>query len=126
MTTTKRIWLAGALSGLAVLVGAEAGWAACCKCTPCAEPGVACFTTLDTQESCELKCPVALSGVCSFNSFSADATCGQDEFADCSLIDGRQVGVRAPVMGLPAIGVTAIGLLIAGAALRARRVRPEG
>jgi hypothetical protein len=126
MTTTRRIGLAGALLGLAVLVGAEAGWAACCKCTPCVEPGVACFTTPDTQDSCELKCPVAFSGFCNFDSFSAAATCGRGEFADCSLIDGWQVKVRAPVMGFPATGVTAIGMLIAGAALLARRARRDG
>jgi hypothetical protein len=126
MTTTRGIWLAGALLGLAVLVGADAGWAACCKCTPCPEPGVACFTTPDTQSSCELTCPGAGSGVCAYNRFSADASCGQGEFADCTLIDGRQVAARAPAMGLPAIGVTAIGLLVAGAALTARAARQDG
>jgi hypothetical protein len=127
MTTTNRIRLAGALLGLAVLVGAKVGWAACCKCAPCVEPGVACFTTVATQIDCTDKCPVALSGVCNYNNFAVDATCGQGEFADCSFIDGQQqAAVRAPVMDLPAFGVTAIGLLVAGAALLARRARRDG
>ncbi len=125
MTTTTRIWLAGGLLGLAVLLSAEAGWAACCKCTPCAEGGVACFT-LATLDACTQRCPVAESGVCAFNNFSADAVCGQGNFADCTLINGQEVGTAAPVMSWPAVGVTAIGLLVAGAALVARAARPRG
>jgi hypothetical protein len=125
MTTTTRIWLTGALIGLAVLVGAEAGWAACCKCSPCVDEGVACFT-LATELDCTEICPVAETGFCNFDSFSAEATCGQGDFADCTFINGQLVRNRAPAMSLPALGVTAIGLLVAGIGLAVRGARRSG
>jgi len=125
MTTRTRIWLAGGVIGLALLLGAKPGWAACCKCAPCVDGGVACFA-LATQGECTGRCPIAGSGVCAFDSFSADATCGLGEFADCTFIDGREVEVRAPVMGMPAMAVTAIVLMMAGSALLARRHRRDG
>jgi hypothetical protein len=126
MTTTTRIWLAGGLIGLAVLVGAEAGWAACCKCSSCVEGGAACFTTLATQTECMNICPVAKTGLCNFDSFSADATCGQGEFADCAYINGQLVRTGAPAMSLSALGVTAIGLLVAGVGFTLRGARRAG
>ena len=123
MSTLKRMWLVGALLGLAMLVGAEAGWAACCKCEPCREPGVACFTTPATEQDCQQRCPFAGSGNCGFGGFSAEATCGLGEFADCTFIDGQAVVAPAPAMGSPAIAMSALGLLVAGAVLVARRAR---
>jgi hypothetical protein len=111
-----------------VLLGAEAGWAACCKCTPCPEPGVACFTTSATQGDCVARCPAAGSGVCFFDAFAAEATCGQDAFADCTFIDGQQqqAVTRAPVMGLPAVVLTALVLVVAGVCLIAGQARRDG
>ena len=124
MTRTTRMWLAGGLCMLAVLLGAQAGWAACCRCTPCTEGGIACFT-LATLEECTQKCPFGGSGFCAFDRFSADAVCGQADFADCTIINGQRVGTPAPAMNLPAVGVTVIGLLVAGAALAIRRARRD-
>lgn len=123
MATPKRMWLVGALLGVTVLVGADAGWAACCKCEPCAEPGVACFTTPGTIEECQMRCPFSGSGNCGFGGFSVEATCGLGEFADCTFIDGQQVAAPAPAMGSPAIAMATVGLLVAGVALLARRTR---
>ncbi|MBP1684282.1 MAG: hypothetical protein H6Q33_425 [Deltaproteobacteria bacterium] len=126
--TTKWVWLAGVVTALAVLAGVEAGWAACCKCVPCPEPGVACFTTIDTQDDCVARCPAAGSGVCGFDSFDANATCGQNAFADCTIIDGQQrlPVTSAPVMSMPAVGVTVLILLVAGVGLTARQARRGG
>jgi len=126
MTTRRRMWVASAVVGLALLFAAGPGWAACCKCTPCIEgPAIACFSAPATRQECELKCPFAGSGNCGFDSFAVEATCGQGEFADCTSINGDLVGLPAPAMGAPAVAVTAIGLLLAGAGLIARRTRPR-